>query len=95
MNAYPKIESVSALSGKRLKVTFVTGTTKVYDCTPLLDEAPFAPLKDDAFFRNAYVDKIGYGVAWNDDVDLSEAELWLHGKIVRVEVDCAAMNHSP
>ena len=80
MVAYPKIQSVSPLSGKRLRVTFVTGTTKLYDCTPLLEEESFIPLKDECFFRHAHADHAGYGVVWNDDIDLAESELWLNGK---------------
>jgi hypothetical protein len=79
MTGYPKIKAVAPLSGRRLRVVFATGETKVYDCTPLLTEAPFRLLKDEAFFRNVYADRTGYGVAWNDNIDLSEAELWLHG----------------
>jgi hypothetical protein len=25
------------------------------------------------------VDKHGYGIAWNDELDLSESELWING----------------
>jgi hypothetical protein len=80
MATYPKVKSVTPLSGKQLFVTFITGDTKVYDCTPLLNESSFYPLKDDAFFKNVHVDQTGYGVVWNDNVDLSESELWINGK---------------
>ena len=79
MAMYPKVKSVTPLPGKQLRVTFVTGDTKVYDCTPLLNEPPFYPLLDDAFFNNVHVDGTGYGIIWNDNVDLSESELWIHG----------------
>jgi len=80
MATYPKVKSVTPLSGKQLLVTFTTGDTRIYDCAPLLNESAFVPLKDDAFFRNVHVDQTGYGVAWNDNVDLSESELWINGK---------------
>ena len=80
MATYPKVKSVTPLSDKQLFVTFTTGDTRVYDCTPLLNESPFYSLKDDAFFRNVHVDKTGYGVVWNDNIDLSESELWINGK---------------
>jgi hypothetical protein len=79
MVGYPKIKSVTPLSGRRLRVTFATGDTKVYDCSPLLAEEPFGLLEDEAFFRNVHADRTGYGVVWNDNIDLSEAELWLLG----------------
>ena len=39
----------------------------------------FAALKDPVLFRNVQVDPFGYGIFWNDDIDLSESELWLNG----------------
>jgi hypothetical protein len=80
MVSYPKVKSVTPLSGKQIFVTFITGDTRVYDCAPLLNESSFYPLNDDAFFRNVRVDQTGYGVVWNDNVDLSESELWINGK---------------
>jgi len=80
MTIYPKVKSVTPLSGKQLFVTFTTGDTRVYDSTPLLNEPPFYSLKDDAFFGNVHVDQTGYGIVWNDNVDLSESELWTNGK---------------
>lgn len=80
MAGHPKVKSVTPLSGKQLCVTFVTGDTRVYDCTPLLKEPPFYPIHDDAFFRNVHVDETGYGIVWNDNVDLSESEFWINGK---------------
>ena len=81
MATYPKVKSVMPLSVKQLSVTFITGDTSVYDCAPLLNEPSFYSLKDDAFFKNVHVDQTGYGVVWNDNVDLSESELWINGKV--------------
>ncbi|HUT35160.1 MAG TPA: DUF2442 domain-containing protein [Planctomycetota bacterium] len=77
---YPRVESVTPLPGKRLRVTFSSGVRKVYDCAPLLKSEPFAPLENDAFFAHVRPADGGYGVVWSDEVDLSESELWLHGK---------------
>jgi len=30
-------------------------------------------------FRALHVDAGGYGISWNDDIDLSEYELWTNG----------------
>ncbi|HIJ80343.1 MAG TPA: DUF2442 domain-containing protein [Desulfuromonadales bacterium] len=80
MATYPKVKSVTPLSEKQLFVTFTTGDTRVYDCAPLLNESSFYSLKDEAFFKNVHVDQTGYGVVWNDNIDLSESELWINGK---------------
>jgi hypothetical protein len=79
MNAYPKIRAVIPLDNYRLRLTFDNGVCKVYDCTPLLQKAVFAPLANDWLFRTAQVDPGGYGVSWNEDIDLAESELWEHG----------------
>ncbi len=81
MTVYPKVKSVKPLSKKQLLVTFITGDIKVYDCIPLLNEPSFYPLQDDVFFKNVHVDGTGYGIIWNDYVDLSESELWINGRI--------------
>ncbi len=71
----PRIQAVKALEGKHLLVTFANGMQKVYDCNPLLNLERFQLLRTEAFFRAVRVDAGGYGVSWNDDIDLSEYEL--------------------
>ena len=80
MSTYPKVTSVTPLAEKRLRVVFFSGDVKIYDCNPLLGEDAFASLNDDAFFYHVKVDSTGYGISWNDFVDLSESELWINGE---------------
>ncbi len=61
-------------------VTFENGAVRLYDCRPLLAEAVFRPLADDAFFQHVRPDPHGYAVLWSDEIDLAESELWLNGK---------------
>jgi hypothetical protein len=84
---YPRVSSVKPLSGKRLLVTFANGVKKIYACSALLAEEVFAPLKDDALFRCVRADPHGYGVMWNDEIDLAESELWINGKNVKDTVE--------
>jgi len=79
MKKYPKIENVETLSGKKLKVTFESGDIRIYDCRPLLKEEPFKALQDEALFRSVKAEKHGYAVVWNDEIDLSESEIWING----------------
>ena len=82
---FHKIKNVFALPEYKLSVQFSEGVTKIYDVTPLFDKIPvFADLKDNlqAFFCVS-VDVGGYGIVWNDDLDLSCDELWENG----VQVD--------
>ena len=78
MNA-PTILSVQVQEHKKLLVKFVNGTEKVYDCAQLLSMEMFQLLKNDAFFKSVKVDVGGYGISWNDEIDLSEYELWTNG----------------
>ena len=80
MNSYPKIKSVKPLENKRLLVVFENSIQQIYDCSSLIQEEIFNILKDDFFFKLVKVDHGGYGIIWNDEVDLSESELWINGK---------------
>lgn len=75
----PRIISVIPHRDLKLGVTFENGITKQYDCKQLLQRVAFAALQNEALFRTAHVDAGGYGVSWNDDIDISEYELWTHG----------------
>lgn len=45
----------------------------------------FTCLRMKAFFNAVHVDSGGYGISWNDDIDLSEYELWTNGQEALVE----------
>ncbi len=79
---YPRIASVEALNGFRLRVTFVNGQTRLYDFTTKSGLPATELLRDEALFKTAHVDVGGYGIVWNDDLDIAESELWLNGQPV-------------
>jgi len=79
---HPKIHSVKAIDDHTLLIEFNNSFKKVYDVRPLLVKEMFFPLKNFSFFRNVQVDSGGYAVFWNEDIDLSEHELWVHGELV-------------
>ena len=83
MSQTPRIKAVKVVGPLKLVVAFTDGSEKEYDCTPLLARPQFRLLKDSGFFRSAEVAAGGYGISWNDDVDLSEHELWTNGTTVR------------
>ena len=82
---FHKIKNISALPDFKLSVQFSEGVTKIYDVKPLFEKIPFfATLKDQPeIFASVTVDVGGYGIVWNDDLDLSCDELWENG----VQVD--------
>lgn len=86
---FHKIKNVSALPEYKLSVQFSEGVTKIYDVKPLFEKLPaFAALKDDPQeFSCVTVDVGGYGIVWNDDLDLSCDELWENGAQVKTPFD--------
>jgi hypothetical protein len=82
MPGAPRIKSATAIGDSELMVRFENGVEKTYDCEPLLARPEFHLLKVPALFRAVRVDPGGYGISWNDELDLSEYELWTNGKPV-------------
>ena len=80
MKSAPKIDTVQPIGSTRLLIRFRNGEQRTYDCGPLLLRPQFHLLTDPAFFRAVHVDAGGYGISWNDDIDLSEYELWTNGE---------------
>ncbi len=79
---HPKIKSVKALDNYLLLVTFDNNITKKYNCKNKFKNPLFYILKNKAFFKSIKVDPGGYGVSWNDELDLSEYELWSKGQTI-------------
>jgi hypothetical protein len=88
MKRIPRIHSVKALGPLRLIVKFENAMEKEYDCAPLLNRPAFRLLRDPGFFRSVKADPGGYSVSWNDDIDLSEYELWTNGKTMEINTSC-------
>lgn len=85
---FHKIKDVYALPGMQLSVLFSDGTTKRYDVKRLVTRIPaFGALEDEALFNNVEVGTGGYGIVWNDDVDLSCDELWDNGVVEKTPFD--------
>ena len=78
--SYPKIRSVKIISNHTLLVRFDNGQQRKYDVAPLLTKKMFAPLKNPALFQSVEVEQGGYAVTWNNDIDISEYELWRNGR---------------
>jgi len=73
----PKILSVQPLENKKLLIKFANGVEKIYDCKPLMEKIrPFKALENEGFFKQVKADAGGYGISWDDMVDLSEYEVW-------------------
>lgn len=86
---FHKIKSITPMPGFSLLVRFAEGQTRQYDVKPLFEKAPaFQDLAAiPGLFDRAQVDPGGYGISWNDDLDLACDELWAHGTAVRTPFD--------
>jgi len=79
MSYYPKIKMAKPITDKQIIVTFENNIKKIYDCSALLKQEPFRPLANKALFNCIKVELGGYGISWNEEIDLSESELWING----------------
>ena len=86
---FHKVKAVNALPDYCLSVRFAEGVTKIYDVKPLFGKwEAFAALEQaPELFSSVAVAAGGYGVSWNDDLDLSCDELYAHGEIVKTPFD--------
>lgn len=85
---FHKVKNVSAMPDYKLSVQFSEGVTKIYDVKPLFERLPvFAALQNREEFSGVTVDVGGYGVIWNDELDLSCDELWENGVRVNTPFD--------
>jgi Protein of unknown function (DUF2442) len=76
---YPKIHQAKAIDDTTLLIEFTNQEVKKYDIRHLLDTPIFSLLRQPAFFKNFKVESGGYGIVWNEEIDLSEYELWKNG----------------
>jgi Protein of unknown function (DUF2442) len=81
----PKIIAACAIDDTTLLVEFSNHDRKEYSIKKLLDKPMFSLLRNSSFFRSFRVDDGGYGIIWNDEIDLSEYELWQNGTDVVME----------
>ena len=84
-----RIKNIAPAYGFILRVQFYEGIVKTYDMSPLFDQMPiFRQLKTNLDLFNAVsVDTGGYGIVWNDELDLSCDELWENGTAVETPFD--------
>lgn len=71
----PRVESVSAVSGYKLRIKFNNGEEGVYDCGPLLDFGVFKELRNENYFKQV---KVSDGtVMWPHEQDICPDTLYL------------------
>ena len=75
------IKRVTALENFILEAEFTSGIIKQYDMKPVLNEIEaFSEMKENPeLFQKVEVDAGGYGVVWNERLDLASEEIWDYG----------------
>jgi len=83
------MRAVHTLSDYRLYIQFSEGLTKIYDVKLLFTKwAAFKRLENEPeLFNDVAVDTGGYGIVWNDELDLSCDELYENGKTIKTPFD--------
>ena len=81
---YPKIRNINTdvKEDYILIIEFENGIRKKYDFKKNFKNPLFQDLKNKILFKQVKVDAGGYGISWNDELDLSEYELWNNGVII-------------
>lgn len=79
---FRRVKEIIPMTNYTLQVQFVDDTKKQYDVKPLFKEImAFQPLMYiPGLFEQVKVDTGGFGISWNDSIDLSCDELYENGK---------------
>lgn len=78
---FHKVTAIKAAEDYNLIIAFSDGTVKRYDINPLFHIWDvFNDLKTiPGLYEQVKVDAGGYGISWNDEIDLACNELWENG----------------
>lgn len=83
-----KINKVKAKNNYILYCEFNNGIEKIYDVKPLMDKyKSFEELNNIELFNKVKVDIGGYGISWNEKLDIAAEELWDNGKDMYITPD--------
>lgn len=76
-----KIKSVKPLDNSIILAVFQNGIEKTYDMRNLYPMFPQFEVfeKDKTLFNQVQIDVGGYGIFWNDDLDLDAEDIWEDG----------------
>ena len=82
-----KIQEVKTKENLIIEILFLGGEIKKYDIKNLFEQFPqFKELENNrVLFDNVCVDVGGYGISWNDELDLDAETLWVDGILIEVQ----------
>ena len=75
------ITKIKTLNNMEFEATVSDGEVVLFDVKTLLEKYPvFHQLEDECLFNQLKIDGIGYGVSWNDELDLASEGIYSRGK---------------
>ena len=77
------ITEIKTLKNLQFEATFADGEVVLFDIKDLFEKYPvFRQLENELLFNKLQIDGVGYGVSWNDELDLSSEGIYARGKHV-------------
>lgn len=76
----PKIKHINTDDNYRLLITFDNSIKKIYNFSQKFIDDRYQLLRNLAFFKSVQIEPGGHGLYWNNDIDISENELWLNSE---------------
>lgn len=78
------IKFIKPLENMILEAVFSNGEIRKYDMKALIKKYEvFKKLENKELFNKVKVDIGGYGIIWNEDIDLSSEEIWVNGITIK------------
>ena len=89
-----RIQGVEAKDDYIIEAVFFDGQIVQYDVKPLFVAFPVFRIfeEDHGLFRSVKVDQGGYGVSWNDELDLDAETIWEDGVLIEKHTE-TDVNH--
>ena len=81
---FHRLKNITPLPDFMLRAEFLDGSKKIYDVKPLMEKIQvFTMLRYvHGLFGQVKLDIGGYGVVWNDEIDLSCDEIYENGRLL-------------
>ena len=74
MEVLHQILTAEAIDNTRVRVSFDTGETGIFDCSPYMRENYWNCLKSPAYFKQVRAE---YGMlCWPNDIDIAPEDVW-------------------
>ena len=73
---YPKIVNVEPLDNYKLKVSYETGETKLFNVLPYISGQWYEELYDRDYFKTVHLISNGRGIEWGNGQDIAPHELY-------------------